>query len=176
MGFETIYRQTFDQVWRTLQRLGVAEKDALDAAQEVFLVVHRRLDEFEGRSSLPTWLYGIAVRVAADRRKRASERHELLGRDPATEPACPAPSPEELAGLHERLRLLGRVLDSLPDEQRVVLTLFEMEELTGEQIAEVLEIPVGTVRSRLRLAREAFSRAAHRLATDRGRVRRGGVP
>ena len=154
--FESAYRAHFGSVWRTVRRLGVAEKDAIDAAQEVFVIAYRRRDEFEGRSTVRTWLLGIAFRVAAARRNSATARCEELG-DEAVSRAAIARDPEtELEG-RQLLRALDALLDELPIEQRAVFTMFEMEGLTGEEIAEVLGVPVGTVRSRLRLARKAFA-------------------
>jgi len=76
MTFEETYRAHFAFVWRSLRRLGVAEDDAADAAQDVFIIVHRKLPEFAGRSKLTTWLYGICFRVASERR-RAVPRPQL---------------------------------------------------------------------------------------------------
>ena len=69
MTFKEVYDEHFRFVWRSLRRLGVRESDVPDAVQDVFLVVHRRLAEFEGRSKVTTWLFGICFRVARDRRK-----------------------------------------------------------------------------------------------------------
>jgi RNA polymerase sigma-70 factor, ECF subfamily len=160
--FETAYRAHFGSVWRTVRRLGVAEKDAIDAAQEVFVIAYRRRDDFEGRSSVRTWLLGIAFRVAAGRRNSASARREELG-DEAVSRAASEQSPEASLEARDLLRALDRILDQLPLEQRAVFTLFEMEGLTGEEIAEVLGVPAGTVRSRLRLARKAFARLSTAL-------------
>src|SRR5215470_15027470 len=71
MTFEETYRAHFAFVWRSLRRLGIREEDASDAAQEVFIVVHRKLPEFAGRSKLTTWLYGVCFRVASERRRAA---------------------------------------------------------------------------------------------------------
>src|SRR5262249_42263098 len=78
MGFEEIYRAHFRFVWRSLRRLGVEERNVADAAQEVFLVVHRKLPGFEGRAKMTTWLFGICLRVAQARARRAHERREVL--------------------------------------------------------------------------------------------------
>src|ERR1043165_2409120 len=69
MTFEEVYRAHFAFVWRSLRRLGIREEDAADTAQEVFIVVHRKLPEFAGRSKLTTWLYGVCFRVASERRR-----------------------------------------------------------------------------------------------------------
>lgn len=175
MDFEEIYRAHHDFVWRTLRRMGVSERDVMDASQKVFLVAHRNLPEFHGRSTVKTWLCGIALRVASDYRRSAVSRREVLVADI---PEGASRDAEQLRRLEDRERVvaLDAVLSQLPLEQRTVFVLFELEELTGEQIAELLAVPEGTVRSRLRLARSAFSKI---LAERRGRAVRiaaGGQP
>lgn len=158
MDFEELYRAHHDFVWRTLRRMGVGERDALDAGQKVFLIAHRRLSMFDGRSTVKTWLCGIALRVASDYRRSAISRREVL----VAETPCDASrEPDQLARLEERERLLilDEVLSEMPVEQRTVFVLFELEEMSGEEIATLLAIPEGTVRSRLRLARSAFSKS-----------------
>ncbi len=169
--FEDVYREHFRFVWRSLRRLGVPESDVADASQDVFVVVHRRLAEFEGRSKMTTWLYGICLNVARDRKKLAHNRRRSDDDSPLE---YAADERVDIAGDAERrqgLQLLETLLDQLPLEQRAVFTLFEMEGLGGDAIAEMLEIPVGTVHSRLRLAREAFERNLKRFqARDRFRL------
>ena len=155
--FEETYRAHFAFVWRSLRRMGIREEDAADVAQEVFIVVHRKLPEFAGRSKLTTWLYGICFRVASERR-RSLPKPPLAEHEAATFIGRQA-DPGALAEKHQGLALLERVLDRLPDEQRAVFCLFELEGMTGEEIAEAMEIPLGTAYSRLRLARVAFSAA-----------------
>jgi RNA polymerase sigma-70 factor (ECF subfamily) len=159
--FEEAYRAHFAFVWRSLRRLGVREEDAADMAQEVFIVVHRKLPEFAGRSKLTTWLYGVCFRVASERRRAAPRAP--LGQHDAAAFVSGQPDPGATAERNEGLALLERVLDRLPDEQRAVFCLFELEGMTGDDIAESLEIPLGTVYSRLRLARAAFSAASAEL-------------
>ena len=168
MTFREIYDAHIDFVWRSLRRLGVDESDASDAAQEVFVVVHRKLAEFEARSKLTTWLFGICLRVASDRRRRARTRREVLvggdGDDDVIERfADDRPDAERRAEQGQQRALVERVLDSLPMEQRAVFVLFELEETPGDEIAKMLDIPTGTVHSRLRLAREAFRATLARL-------------
>jgi len=176
--FEDVYREHFRFVWRSLRRLGVPESDVADSAQDVFLVVHRRLGEFEGRSKMTTWLFGIALRVARDRRRLAHNRRRSDDENALEEAADETVDVAADAERRQGLRQLEEILDGLSLEQRAVFTLFEMEGLGGDAIAEMLEIPVGTVHSRLRLAREAFERNLKRLqARDRFRsVRAGGEP
>ncbi len=157
-AFEAVYRAHFRFVWRSLCRLGVPDRDLADAVQEVFVVVHKKLVEFDAQSRVTTWLYAIALRVASDRRRRASERHEVLG-DAAERTSAASTDSSELA---DRRALLEKVLAALPLEQRAVFTLFELEGLDGEEIGRLLAIPVATVHSRLRLAREGFRRAVSR--------------
>jgi RNA polymerase sigma-70 factor (ECF subfamily) len=163
--FELAYRTHFAAVWRTVRRLGIAEKDAVDATQEAFLIAYRRRDEFERRSSVRTWLIGIAVRVAAGRRNRAGAQREQLDEGRV---AAARLDFDFGAALEARdfLRLLDAVLDELSFEQRAVFTMFEMEGMSGDEIAEATGVPVGTVRSRLRLAREAFAQAVKGLRIE----------
>jgi RNA polymerase sigma-70 factor, ECF subfamily len=171
LHFREVYDEHFAFVWRSLRRLGIREDDASDLVQEVFVVVHRKLCEFEGRSKITTWLFGICMRVARDHRQSAPVRREV-----ATEATVLTeredPTPDAGAELDRRRRrdLLERILDELPEDQRTVFVLFELEAMAGQEIAELLEIPTGTVHSRLRLAREGFRRAVAR-AEARGRFR-----
>jgi RNA polymerase sigma-70 factor (ECF subfamily) len=137
-------------VWRVLRRLGISDTDVEDACQEVFVVAHRRLDGFEGRSSVQTWLYGICVRVGGAHRRRARV-HEL----PASahhEQAADAPQEDEVA-LREARVELDRMLDRLDDEKRAVFVLFEIEELPMIEVAEAVGCPLQTAYSRLHAAR-----------------------
>jgi RNA polymerase sigma-70 factor (ECF subfamily) len=162
MVFRELYETQFPFVWRTLRRLGVRDADVADAAQEVFVVVLRRLPSFEGRSEVTTWLFRIAYHVARDWRQRAHRRHEALDPEAVQRRVATDPNASELLEQRRDLELLDRALDCLDLEQRAVFTLFELEEMTGEQIAEAIEIPLGTVYSRLRLARAAFAKAIKR--------------
>jgi RNA polymerase sigma-70 factor, ECF subfamily len=170
-AFEEIYKEHFAFVWRSLRRLGVPESDVSDAAQDVFLVVHRRLDEFEGRSKMTTWLYGICLRVARDRKRLAHNRRRSDDDSPLDEAVD---ENVDVAGEAERrqgIRLLQALLDMLSEDQREVFAMYELEGYGGEFIADQLKIPIGTVHSRLRLAREAFERNLKRLqARDRFRL------
>jgi RNA polymerase sigma-70 factor, ECF subfamily len=168
--FESVYRANFDAIWRTLRRMGVPDKDATDAAQEVFLIAYRRLAEFEGRSTMKTWLFGIAFRVASNRRRAGPSQREVLG-DHALAIAEPEGNLELELEQRQQLQLLERALAALPLDQRAVFTMYEMEGLTGDEIAAALELPAGTVRSRLRLARTAFTRAVGKLTMDTGPLR-----
>ena len=164
MNFRAFYNEHVALVWRTLFRLGMARADLPDAVQEVFLVAFRKLPEFQGRSKPSTWLVGICYRVASDRRRLAHVRREIRD-DPAVFARGDArPGPEEIAEHRERIELLDELLAELRPEQREVFVMFELEQLSGKEIAAIVEAPIKTVFSRLRLAREAFMLA---LATRR---------
>lgn len=168
--FEAVYEQLFDFVWRSARRLGVAEAAVDDVVQEVFLVVHRRLPEFEGRSSVKTWVFAIVLRVVSDWRRTQRRKGGLASLeqiapegDIADERGtCPASALEQA----EAVRLLHRLLDELDDDKRTVFVLAELEQTTAPEIAEALSIPLNTVYSRLRAARIEFDKA---LARHRAR-------
>lgn len=164
--FETVYAAHFRGVWRTLHRLGVGRGQLDDAAQDVFVVVYRRLGEFDGRS-LRGWLYAIAVRVASDYRRRPWQRRSVPLTDVVVDSA---PDPARASELGESVRLLHELLAELPDEQRVVFVLGELEQLTAPEIAKALELNLNTVYSRQRAARARFE-----AALTRRRSRRGGA-
>jgi RNA polymerase sigma-70 factor (ECF subfamily) len=153
--------------------MGIAERDAPDECQKVFMVAYRRLADFEGRSSLKTWLCGIALHVAKEYKRRIVSRREVFSDETSHEPST---AEEQIGQLEHRERLseLDAVLSQIPFEQRTVLVLFELEEMSGEEIAALLGVPEGTVRSRLRLARQAFSRMIA-LRNDSLRRVEGGV-
>jgi RNA polymerase sigma-70 factor (ECF subfamily) len=133
-----------------------------DVVQEVFLVVHRKRAQFEGRSTFKTWLYGITLRVARVHRARSRRAACDQAVDAELVRAPEAARPDERAQSAEAARLVEGILDGLDDEQREVFVLAELEELSAPEIAEVLCVKLNTVYSRLRLARAAFAEAAAR--------------
>ncbi|HEU5076738.1 MAG TPA: sigma-70 family RNA polymerase sigma factor [Polyangiaceae bacterium] len=159
--FADLYRDHFDFVWRVLARLGVPERDLPDAAQDVFMVVHKKLPEFEWQCRPTTWLYGIGFRVASARRRAAPSRREVLG-DLLPEPASECSEARVADTAHYR-RLLAEALDRMPLEQRAAFAFFELDGLTAAQIAEDAGVSEATIHSRLRLAREIFRRFVARL-------------
>lgn len=150
-----------DFVWRTLHRMGIRPPHVDDVYQEVFLVVHRRLDSFTGQCALTTWLYEVCFRVAAGYRRKAHFRREELVPDwGALETVTSgAPSPERQLVTARRAKQLEQILDALPLEYRVVFVMFEIEGLSSDEIAESIGAPIGTVYSRLHRARKRFARA-----------------
>lgn len=136
---------------QTLRYLGVPEQSVLDAAQDVFVVALRRLDDFEGRSSLTTWLYGICVRVAHDFRRRQRRNRESLVE---SLPDMIAPAQQE-AHLQcaDWQRELGSLLDQLDEPQRAVFVLYEIQRLSMKEVAEAVGCPVQTAYFRHKSAR-----------------------
>ncbi|MFO0589236.1 MAG: sigma-70 family RNA polymerase sigma factor [Polyangiaceae bacterium] len=166
LDFEDVYDDCFDFVWRNARRLGVPDAQIDDAVQEVFLVVHRRLREFEGRSSVKTWVFGILAKVASDHRRsvrRKSPHARSLGGavDADTVPDSTR-SPERHLAKNEGARLLHKLLDELDDDKRAVFVLAELEQMTAPEIAEALGQNVNTVYARLRAARSEFNEFALR--------------
>lgn len=139
-------------VWRVLVRLGVARADVADACQEVFLVVHRRLSEFdERRASLHSWLYGICLRVASEHRRRRPQRREApLERAPELTTAA---TPESALLQRRAWERLAAVLSQLDGAKREVFVLYELEQLPMPEVAALLGCPLQTAYSRLHAAR-----------------------
>ncbi len=159
MDFRQVYDEHVVFVWRSLRRLGVAESALKDAVQDVFLVVHRRLPDFAPNAKVSTWLFRIAMGIARDHRTRAHVRREVLDPSACEQSVDPANDASDAIGRREDLALFDAALAKIDIEQSAVFILFEIEDMTGEEIAETLRIPLGTVYSRLRLARQAFRRA-----------------
>jgi RNA polymerase sigma-70 factor, ECF subfamily len=169
LGVKEIHHAHAGFVWVTLQRLGVRASDLEDALQEVFVVVHRRLPSYDRNAKLSSWLFGICVRVAAQFRRRAHVRREEVVDEVPDRPSNPGLSPEQATLALEARRVLERVLDGLDPPQRAVFVMFEIDGLACAEIAAQLDVPVGTVHSRLHAARKAFAGAARREQARRGK-------
>lgn len=161
LRLEDVYEEHFDFVWRSARRMGVADASVDDVVQEVFLVAHRRLADFEGRSTVRTWLFGILMRVVKDYR-RTLRRKGGLAPLPEVLPSDGRESPANRAEQREAVRLLHRLLDSLDDDKRAVFVLAELEQMTAPEIADALSVNLNTVYSRLRAARREFGKALER--------------
>ncbi|MBM4779924.1 MAG: sigma-70 family RNA polymerase sigma factor [Archangiaceae bacterium] len=156
--FRALYTSKAPLVWRTLKRLGVREADLEDVAQEVFVVVHRRLPEFEGRSSIDTWLYGICLRIASDFRKKAHVKRETDLAEAPERSHSGETATRQIAMRQARLKL-DEALNELDEDKRAVFVLFELEQLSMQEVAETVGAPVQTAYARLYAARkhiEAF--------------------
>ena len=174
--FEEVYDAHVDFVWKTLCRLGVRGSAVEDAVQEVFVVVHRKLAAFEGRSSMRTWLFQIARRVAHDQRRTVRRKEPPpSSHEPESDldalTADESASPDASASKADAVRLLYELLDKLDAGKREVFVLAELEQLAAPQIAEALGINLNTVYSRLRLARETFNQALARHHVRDGTTR-----
>jgi RNA polymerase sigma-70 factor, ECF subfamily len=166
--FEDLCTAHVGFVWRCLKRFGVRESDLMDLTQKVFLTAFVKLPGFEGCSAITSWLFEICQRVASDYRRSAPIRREVSLENAELERLSHEQDLVHASAAAQR-RIAEAVLAKLPEEQRLVFVLFEVEELSGDQIAELLALPVGTVRSRLRPAREAFQREVKRLTLARAR-------
>lgn len=167
MSFREIHRDNAAFVWRVLRRLGVPAADAEDVTQEVFVVVHRKLDSFAGRSSMRTWLYGIAYRAASEYRRRGHVRSEVPTESPDAG-STEAPQLESLERKRAREQL-DVILSRLDDDKRAVFVFYEIEELAMEEVADIVGCPLQTAYSRLRAAREHVEASARRIAAAEAR-------
>jgi RNA polymerase sigma-70 factor (ECF subfamily) len=165
LAFESVYQRYFDFVWRSARRLGVNEGAIEDLVQEVFVLVHRQLPGFEGRSKLRTWLYGVVLRVVREHRRRAfrsnARRVEYATRSRHAEP-CDNALPDEQLAHAQAARILEEVLEEMPPDRREVFVMAELEQMSVPEIAAILGDKLNTVYSRLRLAREGFERSVAR--------------
>jgi RNA polymerase sigma-70 factor (ECF subfamily) len=154
-----MFDENFAFVWRTLRRLGVAEASLADASQRVFWAAARRAGDIADER-VRGFLFGTARRVAADFRRLGRRTVPTDEGDTMVDVA--APSTEELVDQKRARELLDDLLDALTDDLREVLVLQEGEGMSLSEIAELLDIPLGTAASRLRRAREEFRRLLRR--------------
>lgn len=161
-----VYREYHRFVWRTLLHLGLPRATVDDALQDVFLVVHRRLPDFDGRTSIKNWLYGIARRVASEYRRgtRRAIRQLQVVRDPDRHAGHSREAPRV-----EAADLVEKFLGELDDGKRQVFVLAEVEGMTAPEISDALGVNVNTVYARLRAVRIRFQRviARHKLREAR---------
>ncbi len=154
-----LFQAHYAFVWRTLRRLGVPESGVDDTAQQVFLIVSRRLADIQaGRER--AYLLGVAQRVAANARRGAERRKDRPDGDDLAERATTHDTPERLLDWKQRRAHLDEWLDQLPDDLRVPFVLFELEGHSLQEIAELSSLPIGTVKTRLRRARALFLQSA----------------
>ena len=144
--------------------MGIPESELADVLQEVLLVVHRRLDSYDRKSRITTWLFGICLRVAATaRRGRRRRREDVMDPEAQGRLLVESSSPEEQIIARDARQRLELALDTLEPEKRAVLVMFELEGMQCCEIAELLGVPKGTVFSRLSSARQAFLASLQRL-------------
>ena len=169
VDFETLYRAEFPYVWHTLRRLGVRDRDLEDLAHDVFVVVHRRLADYDPTRPLKPWLFGIAFRVAAGDRRRARVHAEIPS--DAVDVAADVPGADDQLAARQDRQLVLDALAALDLDRRAVFVMHDIDGHAAPEIAAAVGIPLNTVYSRLRLAREKFAAAVRRL-----HARRGGQP
>jgi RNA polymerase sigma-70 factor, ECF subfamily len=156
-AFRAFYAEHFSFVWRCLGALGVPMASQDDAAQEVFVVVHRRLPEFRGESSVRTWLYGIVRNVASNVRRsqrRKGGLAELQGDEQSEQP-----DPLRNLETREAADFVQRFLRDLEDHKRDLFVLAVIEQLSMPEVAPILGVPLNTAYTRLRALRSEFQSA-----------------
>lgn len=164
--FDAVYEEHFAFVWRSLRYLGVPESCLDDAVQEVFVVVHRRLGEFEGRSTIATWLFSIVRNMAHYYRRTLSRRAKYVATVDESEidavPASGAQGPLAAAEARQAANLLSQLLEHVDEDKRALFALVELEQMSVGEAAEVLGINVNTAQSRLKRGRKQLQEAVRR--------------
>ncbi len=163
MTFEEFYAKNFRFAWRTLNALGVPERDVSDVIQDVFVHAHHKFEVFDSDAGGTAWLRAFCVNAARNWHRLARNHVETNDDERAALAPDERSTPEQSAVVGEQKKLLAQVMASMPEKQREVFVLFELEQMGSTEIASLLNIPLGTVYSRLRLAREAFQAVIERL-------------
>lgn len=171
-AFDEVYAAHVGFVWRVLRTLGVPDAQIEDAVQDVFVVVHRRLAEWQGRAAITTWLFAIARRVAQAHRRRANRNaaspieplSDTLSDELADERPGGGDPFAELSRAQAAAAVLA-ILEQLDDDKRIVFALVELEQLSVPEVARMLDLNLNTAYSRLRLARQAFEAAVKARGT-----------
>jgi RNA polymerase sigma-70 factor, ECF subfamily len=163
--FRALFEQELGYVYRSLKRLGCRPGDVEDLAQEIFVAVYAKLDTFDPSRPLRPWLFGFVARSAANYRRLARHRRERFD---DVEVAENAASPESAALQNETRDLLMEALESVPFERRTALIMHDIDGFEAKEIADALTIPVNTVYSRVRLARDDLKKAVRRLRARLG--------
>lgn len=170
-SFRSVYDQYFDFVWASVRRLGAPSESVDDLVQEVFIVVHAKLDTLERPDALRSWIYSVVRRtVSSYRRTKRTQRLSSPCASSLSGVAARTPTPLEQAEKNAALNLLASLMDQLDEPKREVFALVELEDWSVPEAAEALDIPLNTAYSRLRAAREDFDAAiARHAARSRGR-------
>ncbi len=160
--FEAVYQAQADWVVQTLGRLGIPDRDRDDVAHDMFVVVHRRLPDYDPTRPLRPWLFGIAYRVASDYRRRGRNRLEVL-RDDGEDRIHPTSGLDARASARQRLQIVAVALEQLNPLRRAVFVMHELDGFSVPEIAEALDVPKNTLYSHLRRGRLEFREAARGL-------------
>jgi RNA polymerase sigma-70 factor (ECF subfamily) len=168
--FEEIFERYSSMVYGLAVHILGDREEALDVSQEVFLTIYRKLDSFRGESSLKTWIYCIAANRSANRfrwwnrlrRRGTVSLEEHLAARPEHEMTCEwqsgSESPERALLMREEREEIQRLLLQLPVQQRIAVVMRDMEGFSYEEIAEAMQISLGTVKSRIARGRETLKR------------------
>ncbi len=155
--FGELFSSYAHYVWRTARSLGVPEADLGDVCQEIWLVVYDKLSEFEGRSSLRTWIYGISLRKSLAHcrtlRRRREDLDDVSQPGPLSARAASEPGPESLYDAQAAWGYLATLLERLDESKRAVFVLHELEDIPMSEVASLVRCPVRTAYSRLRAAK-----------------------
>jgi RNA polymerase sigma-70 factor (ECF subfamily) len=166
-SFDHVYRSCFDDVARWVRALGANPADIEDLTQEVFIIVRRKLDAFDGRN-LPGFLYRIVRRTVRDHRRSAWIRRLLGQRASLADLAARGPSALQVLQERERRRVVEGILAKMSEKRRTTFALFEIEGYSGEEIAQIQSLPLKTVWTRLHHARKDFFRMVSQLPPEEG--------
>jgi RNA polymerase sigma-70 factor, ECF subfamily len=160
LTFERIYDERFGDVERWVRAFGGRPADIADLAQDVFVIAFRRLSEFDGQN-VPGWLYQITRRRLRDYRRLSWIKHLFTNRNASTfESAAMGADQLQQVDNNEKQALLDRLLNRLPAEQRAAFVLFELDGLSGAEIAELQQVPINTVWARIHRARHKLQSRA----------------
>ena len=165
-----VYCEHADFVARTVRQFGIPEAQTEDIVHDVFLVVHRRLPDYDGSAPIKSWLYGITRRVVMHHQRGFSRAQRRLEHIP--DPA-PAPDPDEHVAKVQAVQVVRSFLGELDQDKRAVFALIEIEEMPAPEVARVLGVGLNTVYSRLRAARQRFERSIERWRSTREERARG---
>lgn len=169
-SLETIYLEHIEFAWRTARYLGVPDRETEDVVHEVFIIVARRLDDYDPRYSVRSWIAGITRRIVMHYHRKTVRHEQRIERYEA--PQQPAPAPDDVVSAREAARVLRAFLAELDPDRRECFVLGELEGLTAPEIAHIVGANVNTIYSRLRSARRSFQARVDRL--DAVRRREGG--
>jgi RNA polymerase sigma-70 factor (ECF subfamily) len=158
--FRTIFERELGYVLATLRRLGVARADVEDMAHDVFVAVLKQFDSYDPSRPVKPWLFGFAFRVASHYRRKT---RRVVALEAPERLVDSGERPDAHVETTRKREMVQMVLEEIELDRRAVFVLHDIDECTGEEIARTLEIPLGTVYSRLRLAREDFAAKMKRL-------------
>lgn len=165
-AFESIYREYFEFVVNVALRIVKYTDDAEDVAQEVFMTIYRNLKTFRGESALKTWIYRITLNTAINRAKKLSKdnKQTMIKHSDNIAASQLSSEPEGEDKKEEKEKMIVGLLDTLNPDQRACIVLRNLEGFSYQEIAETLNIPINTVRSRIKRAREAMMALSKEVA------------